>query len=114
MKTREYLKCSCLFNLYAICCRIFLQPLLKMDADIGKAVGGISLLNNSPSNLKIQIGDMWLHPSYKVGSNHDTLLIEAIYLLLGNLFCQRYRRVEWLVDVDDPSRGFATSKLGFQ
>ncbi len=103
-------------SVYPLCNRlsIFFQPPLKIDAEMGKAIGGISLLNNSPSNLKVEIGDMWFHPSYQVGSNHEALLIETIYLLLGNLFSQRYRRVEWLIDVGDPSRGLATSQLGFQ
>lgn len=67
---------------------VILDPVLK------KTVGMLSLINNSPENLTIQIENLWLTPSYQ-GTKfaHD-----AIFLLLDQLVFMGYRRIVAEVD----------------
>ena len=75
-----------------------------------QAIGTLSFMANSPANLKIEIGHIWIAPVMQ-GSG---VIYEAVYLMLRHCFDLGYRRLEWKCDsLNERSRRTAL-RLGFQ
>jgi RimJ/RimL family protein N-acetyltransferase len=76
----------------------------------GKPVGILTFMANSPANLKIEIGHIWIAPVMQ-GSG---AIYEAVYLMLSHCFDLGYRRLEWKCDsLNERSRRTAVA-IGFQ
>lgn len=62
-----------------------------LDAADGMPVGVASFMNNSPADLKIELGGIFYSPLVqRTGAN-----TEATYLMLRHAFALGYRRLEW-------------------
>ena len=61
------------------------------DNSTNLQVGSISYINNSPQDLKIEIGGVWLTPAVQ----RTGLCTEAVYLLIDHACDLGYRRIEW-------------------
>ena len=78
-------------------------------ASEGCAVGIVQVGAHDPAHLRVRITDMWL-----ASALHGTpAAYEAVYLMLGHLFGQCYRRVEWVADACDTAARELASKSGF-
>lgn len=87
-----------------------IRPMTLIDQQSGQAIGNLSFMANSPANLKIELGHIWIAPVMQ-GSG---VIYEACYLMLRHCFDLGYRRVEWKCDsLNERSRRTALS-LGFQ
>ena len=80
-----------------------------IDKTTGYVVGMISVLENSPHDLRCRVGDMWLTPAFQ--RTHAST--DAVLTLLTHLFSQGYRRVEWRCDAEDGRGRRAAERLGF-
>lgn len=60
-----------------------------IDNELETPIGMLSLVNNSPRHLCIQIDDIWITPAYQ----GKKCAHEAVYLVLQNLFSAGYRRI---------------------
>jgi hypothetical protein len=80
------------------------------DRATGYLCGTVSLLNNSPKNLRIEVGDVWLTPALQ----RTHVFTATMLALLGHLFekCQ-YRRVEWRCDALDARSRKSIERVGF-
>ena len=73
------------------------KPKRSATASEGRAVGIVQVGAHDPAHLRVRITDMWL-----ASALHGTpAAYEAVYLMLGHLFGQCYRRVEWVAEVLD-------------
>ena len=85
-------------------------PMTLFDVASGQAIGILSLMSNVPSQLKIEIGHIWIAPVMQ-GSG---VIYEAVYLMLRHCFDLGYRRLEWKCDaLNERSRRTALS-IGFK
>ena len=85
-------------------------PMTLIDKQSDQPIGTLSFMANSPANLKIEIGHIWIAPVMQ-GSG---VIYEAAYLMLRHCFDSGYRRLEWKCDsLNERSRRTALS-LGFQ
>ncbi|GMF47538.1 unnamed protein product [Phytophthora fragariaefolia] len=73
------------------------------------AIGMLTLGAHSPTNLRIEIMDVWLAPAFQ----GTTALTEVVLLLLKHLFESGYRRVEWKCDGHNVRARRAAHSLGF-
>jgi RimJ/RimL family protein N-acetyltransferase len=69
----------------------------------------VDLSNNSSRDLRVELGPIWLSPAFQGTS----AITETVYLLLGLLFNQGYRRVEWSCDGHNVRARKAAHSLGF-
>lgn len=69
----------------------------------------LSLLHHSPPDLRIEIANVWIHPSYR----GNGMLADAIYSMLRFLFDQKYRRIEWRCDGYNVRARRAAHSIGF-
>ena len=84
-------------------------PYTVIDNVSGHAVGVINYMNNSPKDLKIELGSIWYSPIAQ--RTHANL--ESTYLTLKNAFDLGYRRVEWKCNsLNERSRKSAL-RMGF-
>ena len=85
-------------------------PMTLIDNASDQPIGTLSFMANSPANLKIEIGHIWVAPVMQ-GSG---VIYEAAYLMLRHCFDLGYRRLEWKCDsLNERSRRTALN-LGFQ
>jgi RimJ/RimL family protein N-acetyltransferase len=68
--------------------------LVIVDQEINKPIGMLSLLDNSPRDLSIRIGNIWITPAYQgLKRSH-----EATYELINWFLKSGYRRVVFEID----------------
>ena len=80
------------------------------DRHDGPLVGSVSLLANSPADLKVEIGALWYSPAVQsLGVN-----LEACRLLIDHLFALGYLRVEWKCHAANERSRAAATRLGFR
>lgn len=60
-----------------------------IDNELEAPIGMLSLTNNAPQHLSIQIEDIWVTPAYR----GRKCAHEAVYLILQSLFANGYRRI---------------------
>lgn len=99
--------------------RGFLVPLLERpdwstfaveDAASGDLVGSASLIANSPTDLKVEIGALWSTPAVQgIGVN-----VEVCRLLIDHVFGLGYLRVEWKCHAGNGRSRAAATRLGFR
>lgn len=80
------------------------------DAASDRQVGVITLMNNVPAHLKIELGGIWYSPI--VQRTHTNL--ESTYLLLQHVFKLGYRRAEWKCHANNMRSRRAALRMGFQ
>lgn len=84
--------------------------LCVLDVATGTPIGVINLMNNSPADLKIELGGIWYGPiAQQTGAN-----LEATYLLLRHAFALGYRRLEWKCDALNERSRRAALRMGFR
>ena len=72
-------------------------------------IGLATYMNNSPTNLKIEIGGIWFTPAVQ-----GTIFTkEALFLMIGHAFQIGYRRVEWKCDANNMKSRASAVSLGF-
>lgn len=80
------------------------------DRATGHLVGSATLLANSATDLKVEIGALWCTPAVQGrGVN-----LEACRLLLEHLFDLGYLRVEWKCHAGNARSRAAARRLGFR
>jgi len=81
-----------------------------LDAASGTPIGVVNYMNNSPADLKIELGGIWYGPiAQRTGAN-----LEATYLLLRHAFALGYRRLEWKCDTLNERSRRAALRMGFR
>jgi RimJ/RimL family protein N-acetyltransferase len=84
--------------------------LCVLDVPTGLPIGVVNYLNNSPTDLKLELGSIWYSPLVQRTAANT----EATYLLLQHAFGLGYRRVEWKCDVLNQRSRLAALRMGFQ
>ncbi len=80
------------------------------DKATGWQVGIACFMNNSPADLKIELGSICYSPiAQRTGAN-----TEATYLMLGHCFGLGYRRLEWKCNALNERSRKAALRMGFQ
>lgn len=79
------------------------------DVGSNRPIGVASLMNNSPADLKIELGGIWYTPAVH-GTPVNT---EATYLMLRHVFDLGYRRAEWKCHVDNERSRRTALRMGF-
>jgi len=72
-------------------------------------VGMTNLMNNSPDDLKIELGGIWYSPLVQRSAANT----EATYLMLKHVFDLGYRRAEWKSDALNERSRRAARRMGF-
>lgn len=80
-----------------------------IDTATGYLTGMASLLRNNPTNLCIEIGDVWLSPAFQRTHVHTDL----IQTLTQFVFGLNYRRVEWMTDTKHAQARKSAERVGF-
>ncbi len=75
----------------------------------GQPVGMANLMNNSPADLKIELGGIWYTPPVQ----RSPVNTEATYLMLRHCFALGYRRVEWKCNALNERSRRAALRMGF-
>ncbi len=87
-----------------------IRPMTVIDQVSDRPIGVICMMANSPSNLKIELGHIWISPIMQGRG----VIYEACYLLLRHCFELGYRRLEWKCDaLNERSRRTALN-LGYR
>jgi RimJ/RimL family protein N-acetyltransferase len=79
-------------------------------SEVNQPVGMATMMNNSPTDLKIELGNIWYSPLVQ----RTPANTEATYLLLNHLFGLGYRRVEWKCNALNERSRRAALRMGFQ
>lgn len=79
------------------------------DQPTGEPVGVVNYLNNSPADLKVELGGIWYSPLVQ----RSLVNTEAAYLLLRHAFDLGYRRLEWKCDRLNERSRRAAARIGF-
>jgi RimJ/RimL family protein N-acetyltransferase len=80
------------------------------DMASGQPVGIACFINNSPQDLKIELGSICYSPiAQRTGAN-----TEATYLMLEHAFDLGYRRLEWKCDARNERSRHSALRMGFQ
>ena len=80
------------------------------DVVSGQPVGIACFINNSPQDLKIELGSISYSPIVqRTGAN-----TEATYLMLRHAFDLGYRRLEWKCDSRNERSRHSALRMGFQ
>lgn len=82
---------------------------MQLDAETKQPVGALTLCNNSPRDLRIEIGAVWFTPTFQSSGACP----ETVLLLLKHLFEIGYRRVEWRCDGHNVRARRAAHSMGF-
>lgn len=99
--------------------RAYLQTLVDMpdglcmcvfDAATGQQVGVTTFMSNVPSQLKIELGNIWYSPLVQ----RTPANTEATYLMLKHTFGLGYRRLEWKCNALNERSRRAAQRMGFQ
>ncbi|CAM9858017.1 unnamed protein product, partial [Discosporangium mesarthrocarpum] len=80
-----------------------------IDQMTQSTIGMASILANDPSNLRAEIGDVWLNPSFQASPSTR----DALHTLLTHLFGLGYRRVEMRLDAGDKRGRVEAERSGF-
>jgi len=83
--------------------------LCVVDLISDRLIGTVSLINNHPKWLTIEIGNIWFTPAYQ----KTVAFADTIHLLLNTLFQQRYRRIQLSMDIDHLRARKGFEQLGF-
>ena len=83
--------------------------LCVIDLRSGHPVGMTNFMNNSPDDLKIELGGIWYSPLVQ----RTEANIEATYLMLKHVFDLGYRRAEWKCDALNERSRHAALRMGF-
>lgn len=83
-----------------------------LDNTTNRLVGSVSLRNNEPQHLSIEIDTLWITPALQ--GKTERRAREAVYLLCKALFDLKYRRVQVTVDVFNTVGRKFFERLGFQ
>jgi RimJ/RimL family protein N-acetyltransferase len=84
--------------------------LCVFDRATDTPVGVVTLMNNAPEHLKVELGGIWYSPlAQRTGAN-----TEATYLLMRHAFGLGYRRVEWKCDSLNARSRHAAERMGFR
>lgn len=79
------------------------------DSATNHPIGSVSLINNEPEHLKVEIGWLWFSPiAQRTWAN-----TEACLLLFTHVFSLGYRRFQWKCHVLNHKSREAALKLGF-
>ncbi len=81
-----------------------------VDQPTGQPIGMTNFMNNSPENLKIELGGIWYSPL--VQRTHANT--EATYLMLKHAFDLGYQRLEWKCNALNERSRRAALRMGFQ
>jgi RimJ/RimL family protein N-acetyltransferase len=84
--------------------------LCVFDLASGRQVGVTNFMNNSPTDLKIELGGIWYSPVVQ----RTPANTEATYLMLQHAFELGYRRLEWKCHSDNERSRQAALRLGFK
>lgn len=76
----------------------------------GQQVGVVTLMNNVPAHLKIELGGIWYSPVVQ----RTNANLESTYLLLQHVFALGYRRAEWKCHSYNERSRRAALRMGFQ
>jgi RimJ/RimL family protein N-acetyltransferase len=79
-------------------------------ATLWSPVGVVNFINNSPQNLKIELGGIWYSPLAQ-RTNANT---EATYLMLNHAFDLGYQRLEWKCHSLNERSRRAALRMGFK
>jgi RimJ/RimL family protein N-acetyltransferase len=80
------------------------------DKESNRQVGVACLINNSPADLKIELGSISYSPIVqRTGAN-----TEATYLMLKHVFDLGYRRAEWKCNALNERSRHSALRMGFQ
>jgi len=91
-------------NAFNGCC------LCVFDIATGKQIGVANLMNNVPTDLKIELGGIWYSPIVQKTSANT----EATYLMLKHCFEIGYRRIEWKCHSLNERSRRAALRMGFK
>ena len=81
-----------------------------------RIIGIVTLSNDDPSNLSIQLDPPILNPHYSINAKNSTgskEQLEACYLLMDRLFAYGYRRISYCIDSKDRNNSKLADRLGF-
>ncbi len=79
------------------------------DAGSGRPIGITNYMNNSPADLKVELGGIWYgRVAQATGAN-----LEATLLMLRHAFSLGYRRLEWKCDALNLRSRRAALRMGF-
>jgi RimJ/RimL family protein N-acetyltransferase len=84
--------------------------LAVVDLATGSQVGVTNFMNNSPADLKIELGGIWYSPVVQRTAANT----EATYLMLKHAFNLGYRRVEWKCHSHNERSRRAALRMGFK
>ena len=84
--------------------------LCVVDLSTGRQVGVTNLMNNSPADLKIELGGIWYSPVVQ----RTVANTESTYLMLRHAFELGYRRVEWKCHSRNERSRQAALRMGFK
>lgn len=76
----------------------------------GQAVGLTNYMNNSPADLKIELGGIWYSPIVQRTAANT----EATYLMLKHAFELGYRRLEWKCHSHNERSRQSALQMGFK
>ena len=86
------------------------QTFVVEDAATGEALGSASLIANSPTDLKVEIGALWCTPAVQgLG-----VIQEACLLQIEHLLTLGYQRIEWKCHAGNARSRAAAVRLGFR
>jgi len=80
------------------------------ERESGQQVGVACLINNSPADLKIELGSI----SYSPVAQRTGVNTEATYLMLKHIFDLGYRRAEWKCNALNQRSRHSALRMGFQ
>ncbi len=81
-----------------------------VDLPSGRQVGVTNFMNNSPADLKIELGGIWYSPVVQRTAANT----ESTYLMLKHCFELGYRRVEWKCHSHNERSRQAALRMGFK
>lgn len=85
-------------------------PMCVFDQASGRQVGIACFINNTPRDLKIELGSICYSPiAQRTGAN-----TEATYLMLRHAFELGYRRLEWKCNALNERSRHSALRMGFQ
>ncbi len=84
--------------------------LCAFDLESDQPVGMANLMNNSPADLKIELGGIWYTPAVQ----RTPINTESTYLMLAHCFALGYRRVEWKCHSLNERSRRAALRMGFR
>lgn len=84
--------------------------LCVVDLATGQPVGVANFMNNSPADLKIELGGIWYSPIVQRTAANT----ESTYLMLKHTFALGYRRVEWKCHSHNERSRQTALRMGFK